>query len=86
MSTTIARLVPRIGRGRLTILVIALIVLAAVQLGNPHSYLSETIQRASEVGSGPSASLTDLTGIDQLRDRFNGDTGHPRLILLLSPT
>lgn len=30
--------------------------------------------------------LTDLTSIDQLRERFNADQGVPRLILLVSPT
>ena len=41
--------------------------------------------------SAPSAlaqspELLDLQDLDTLRDRFNADRGHPRLILLLSPT
>jgi hypothetical protein len=30
--------------------------------------------------------LTHLHGIDEIRDWFNANRGHPRLILLLSPT
>ncbi|HWF85264.1 MAG TPA: hypothetical protein VG222_10465 [Vicinamibacterales bacterium] len=30
--------------------------------------------------------LTHLHGIDEIRDWFNANTGHARLILLLSPT
>jgi hypothetical protein len=63
-----------------------LLVVAAIQVGNPHSYLSEAIARLTETGSGPDASLTDLTRIDQLEAAFNRDVDHPRLILLLSPT
>jgi hypothetical protein len=75
-------------RGRwLTAGLIALVVaVAAVQLGNPHSYVSEAVSRLGETSSGPDASLTDLTSVDQLRSAFNRDEGHPRLILLLSPT
>ncbi len=60
--------------------------IAAVQIGNPHSYLSEAVARLGETGSGPDASLADLNGVDQLRAKFNSDADHPRLILLLSPT
>jgi hypothetical protein len=61
-------------------------MVAAVQAGNPHSYLSEAVARIGETGSGPEASLTDISRIDQLQSAFNRDAGHPRLILLLSPT
>jgi hypothetical protein len=37
-------------------------------------------------GSRDSAALSDLTGVDQLREQFNEDRGDPRLILVLSPT
>ncbi len=67
-------------------LVAVLVVIAAVQIGNPHSYLSELVHRAGEGGSGPPASLTDLSGVGQLQEAFNRDAGHPRLILLFSPT
>jgi len=81
------RLVPSTRGGWLSAIVLALVVaVAAVQVGNPHSYLSEAIARIGETGSGPNASLTDLTGVDQLQAAFNQDAGHPRLILLPSPT
>jgi len=34
----------------------------------------------------PSAPLTDLQNIEDLRAQFNRDKGAPRLVLLLSPT
>ena len=34
--------------------------------------------------SGPA--LADLTSVDQLKERFNGDRGVPRLIVLVAPT
>ena len=76
------------GGGRWLTVVVLVILLAAagLQLGNPHSYLSEVVARIGETGSGPAASLTDLTSIDQLKADFNRDAGHPRLVLLLSPT
>lgn len=67
----------------------ALVVLLAVagfQMANPHSYVSELVARVGEAGSGPNANLTDIKTIDQLKAEFNRSDGHPRLILLLSPT
>ena len=41
----------------------------------------------ADVGSlAATAKLHDLRSVDQLKDRFNDDTGVPRLVLLLSPT
>ena len=81
------RLLPRTWGGWLTAAVLAaLILVAAYQAGNPHSYVSEAVARLRETNSGPSATLTDLSSVDQLKGAFNQDTGHPRLILLLSPT
>jgi hypothetical protein len=38
-------------------------------------------------GYAPSGvTLTDIQRVDQLQQRFNADAGHPRLILILSPT
>ncbi len=67
-------------------LVVALLILAAFQVANPHSYLSEAISRIGETGSGPDAPITDLSEVTQLQATFNRDAGHARLILLLSPT
>jgi hypothetical protein len=30
--------------------------------------------------------LSDLSSVDELKARFNGDAGKPRIVLLLSPT
>jgi hypothetical protein len=75
-------------RGRwLTVAVPAVVlVVIGVQFANPHSYVAEAVARIGEAGSGPDASLTDVTNVDQLQANFSRDTGHPRLILLLSPT
>jgi len=83
----LSRLVPKTRAGWLTAALLAALVLVAVyQVGNPHSYVSEAVARLREASSGPSASLTDLSSVDQLKDAFNRDAGHPRVILLLSPT
>jgi hypothetical protein len=34
----------------------------------------------------PKATLVDVSSLGELRERFNADAGHPRLLLLLSPT
>jgi hypothetical protein len=34
----------------------------------------------------PGVTLRDLGGLDDLRQAFNQDAGHPRLVLLVSPT
>jgi hypothetical protein len=44
---------------------------------------------AGVIGSlkpNPNVTLTDLNNINDLRMRFNQDTGTPRLLLLVSPT
>ena len=81
------RLFTRMKGGWLTAALLALLIaVGAIQAVNPHSYLAEAIARIGETASGPDATLTDITGIDQLRSSFNRDSGSPRLILLLSPT
>ena len=38
-------------------------------------------------GYAPSGvTLTDINRVGDLQQRFNADAGHPRLILILSPT
>ena len=41
---------------------------------------------AEERAESPTPTLTDVSGIEDLRARFNRDAGHLRLVLLLSPT
>ena len=36
--------------------------------------------------SAPTADLQDLQAVGDLQSRFNADAGHPRLMLLISPT
>ena len=67
-------------------LLAVLLIVAGIQISNPHSYVSEVIGRIGETAAGPDAGLTDLHSVDQLQTDFNRDGGHPRLILLLSPT
>jgi hypothetical protein len=74
------------GRWLNVALLAVVLVVTGVQFANPHSYVSEAIARIGETGSGPDATLTDLTSVDPLRASFSRDAGHPRLILLLSPT
>ena len=65
--------------------VVLLLIVVAFQARNPASYVSEGIARITE-GPGPAAPVHQLTNIDQLKAQFDADQGHPRLILLLSPT
>lgn len=74
------------GRWSTLALLAVVLVVAGVQFANPHSYVSEAVARIGETGSGPDANLTDLTSVDPLRANFSRGAGHPRLILLLSPT
>jgi hypothetical protein len=78
--------VNRLRRNWATLTVLAvLIVVAVLQAQNPASYVSEGVARITE-GPGPGASVHRLTSVDALKARFNADQGHPRLLLLFSPT
>ena len=61
--------------GRRSRLLAAGVVLAACTL--PHQELD---------AESTTSALQDVRGVDDLRDRFNRDAGHVRLVLLLSPT
>ncbi len=69
------------GRFRKFIIVIPIVALVVLLL--PIVYRTGLIV---EPAPGPTAALTDLTSLDDLRARFNADAGKPRLILLVSPT
>ena len=56
-------------------LILAVVVVAAIIAGVIGSLKPD-----------PGVTLTDLNNIDELRARFNQDSGSPRLLLLLSPT
>lgn len=47
--------------------------------------VSDTMRAQKEPRNAQSA-LSDTRGVSELRTWFNGEHGHPRLILLLSPT
>lgn len=55
---------------------LALVVFATTWLGWPPVPASPP----------PGVTLTDLTGVDDLRDRFNRDADSARVVMVLSPT
>jgi hypothetical protein len=57
------------------------VVLVAVACGGS----DDTPNRVADPAPGE-PTLTDLTSVDQLRERFNADRGVPRLIVLVAPT
>jgi hypothetical protein len=71
-------------------LAVGVVVVALVLVGlglAARGYLAELADRAQEQASGrPAATLTDISGIDQLKSAFNADSGEPRVILIFSPT
>jgi hypothetical protein len=58
-------------------LIVALVTAALVGVG---------CMGGDEEPSGESAELVTVSNIQQIARTFNEDTGHPRLVLLLSPT
>ena len=65
----------RLGRG-LTVAVSALLLLASCTSASGHG----------SAAAAPSARVISLTTISTLKSLFNRSAGHPRLLLLLSPT
>lgn len=62
-------------------LVIMLVAAALLSGATPRASL--TARDFEQASTGP---FIDLKGSDELRARFNEDSGHVRLVLLLSPT
>lgn len=48
--------------------------------------LSLIIIIAAACRGAQTATMSDLAGVQQLKERFNADAGKPRIVLLLSPT
>lgn len=59
------RLLPKTSGGWLTAaFLVVVIMVGVVQIGNPHSYVSEAVARLGETNSGLRAPLTDLGSVD----------------------
>jgi hypothetical protein len=71
-------------RVMLTGWVLVLVLSGVIEVESAVPYVHDAADRFVE--HGPSATVTDLHGVEQLRSAFNDDAGVPRLILLLSPT
>jgi len=68
----------------LSVVLLALLLVAAFLFLAPGGYPDEFRQRLAE--TGPSAQVVDLHDVQQLATAFNQDDGTPRLVVLFSPT
>jgi hypothetical protein len=76
-------------RGRLVFVGACLLVFGLVVAGRSLSPLGQSHAPATPgpgAGRTGAVTVTDLTDVGQLQDRFNADKGLPRLVLALSPT
>lgn len=67
--------------GLVAIVILALLLIPVLVVARP--YLGAIFGLGF---GGQDTTLTDLRSIDDLRARFDADTGSPRLVLLVSPT
>jgi hypothetical protein len=51
-----------------------------------HLVLLLSVALATGCRSNRAPTLSDLSGVEALKTRFNADAGKPRIVLLLSPT
>jgi hypothetical protein len=68
----------------LSVVLVALLLVAAFLFLAPGAYPDEFRHRLAE--TGPSAQVVDLQDVQQLAAAFNQHDGTPRLLVLFSPT
>jgi hypothetical protein len=61
-------------------------VAAAVAAGSVLVSCSPGASPAGPAGASRNGGVVSMTGISMLRSLFNRDNGHPRLVLIFSPT
>ena len=61
-------------------------VAAAVAAGSVLASCSSTAPTTGPGAASRSGGVVSLTGISTLKSLFNRDNGHPRLVLIFSPT
>jgi hypothetical protein len=64
-------------RGKLVFLAVCLLVFVLVATG---------LHFLGPRSAPPGVTMADLHGVADLQARFNADRGHPRLVMILSPT
>ncbi|MBI3949119.1 MAG: hypothetical protein HY314_01485 [Acidobacteria bacterium] len=75
---------PRWNRALLWVATVVVILFAAFPYYS--GALVEALNRSSAQQAETKAAITDLASFDQLKQRFQGDSGKVRIISLLSPT